>query len=208
MEAPSGEWQWDDKALIKPEDYLYRRVPNDPRYFKTEDRFSGAVCLMPIAFNLADADIDPEPEELSALEALDPPPQDVDDVRGRLGWGKKRASRAFRAWKEIKETGQKVDQAGCSVFIESLMRKHDIPTAALVDWSTNGVGRFTAGDVRNCGGGVVAREDRSDPLLGKAHGLVRSDSPGMRSGPAWSSLRNKLLDHVQYFAEDPGYAAS
>ncbi|SDE65056.1 hypothetical protein SAMN04488581_4451 [Mycolicibacterium neoaurum] len=208
MEAPSEDWQWDDKDLIGPEDVLYRRVPRDPRYFKTEDRFrNGAICLMPIAFNLADADIDPDPEEVSALQALDPPPQDVDDIRARLKWGKSRAIRAFRAWTEIQESGQQQDQAGCSIYIESLMRRNGIPTSALVDWSASGVGRFTAADVRKSGGGVVGREDQSDADLGKAHGLVRTQSPGMRSGPAWSGLRNKLLDHVQYFDADPGYAA-
>jgi hypothetical protein len=209
VEAPSEEWQWDDKALIKPDDFLYRRVPRDPRYFKTEDRFeNGSFCLMPIAFNLADADIDPDPEEVLILGALDPPPQNAEDVRTRLGWGKNRAIRAFRVWAEIDEFGQKQDQAGCSIHIESLMREHLIATSSLVDWSVSGVGRFTAADVRISGGGVVARKDESDPELGKAHGLVRSESPGMRSGPAWSGLRNKLLDHVQYFDEDPGYATT
>ena len=90
--------------------------------------------------------------------------------------------------------GRKVEQAGCSVQIESLMKRHGITAAALVDWETHVVGRFSVQNVRDAGGGVIAAEDYGDPVLGKVHGLVRTQSPGMK---AWSELRSKLLDRVQ-----------
>jgi DNA helicase HerA-like ATPase len=73
-------------------------------------------------------------------------------------------------------------------------KRHGITAAALVDWETHVVGRFSVQNVRDAGGGVIAAEDYGDPVLGKVHGLVRTQSPGMK---AWSELRSKLLDRVQ-----------
>lgn len=201
-----GEWRWDDSAL-KGEDVLYRRVPNDPKYLQTEDRFTGRRLLSPAALNLSEADYEAEPEDVVAVTELDPPPSDEEEVRVRLDWGKGRAMRAFRGWRE-EQSGVPQEHAGCSVQIESLMKRHAIPTSALADWleQGNGVGRFTVQDVRDAGGGVVAVEDTSDPVLGKAHGLVRTKSQNMKPKPEWSNLRKELLKKAEFVAADPGYS--
>jgi hypothetical protein len=40
------------------------------------------------------------PEDVDAVGRLDPPPENVEDVRVRLQWRKQRASNALRAWRE------------------------------------------------------------------------------------------------------------
>lgn len=150
-----AEWKHDD-AEIKSAETLYRRVPNKPSYFKTQNRFNGDICFSPAAFSLTDAD--------------------------------------------------HIPPAGCSTQLENLMIEHEIATADLVNWDTHVVGRFKVEHVRASGGGVVAHEDAEDEILGKAHGLLRTKSPGMRPKGEWSALRNKLLEHVEYFGTDPGYS--
>jgi hypothetical protein len=96
--------------------------------------------------------------------------------------------------------------AGASVQIESLMKTNVIPTYALVDWETHGVGRFHVVDVRNGLGGVVAFEDPDDEILGKVHGLLRTKSP-IFDRPEWSKIRSFILQAAVWFESDPGYEA-
>jgi len=42
----------------------------------------------------------PDPEDIAAITALDPPPTSVRDARERLGWRTDRASKAFKAWRK------------------------------------------------------------------------------------------------------------
>jgi hypothetical protein len=44
------------------------------------------------------------PEDIEAINALDPPPDTVEDARLRLGWRKQRAVNALRAWREQQNT--------------------------------------------------------------------------------------------------------
>jgi len=95
--------------------------------------------------------------------------------------------------------------AGCSVCLEGLMRIHEILTCDLADWETHGVGRFHAKDVRRGEGGIIASEDPDDPVLGKAHALLRTKSPGLPR-PEWNYVRSAILEHAVYFDSDPGYS--
>jgi hypothetical protein len=94
--------------------------------------------------------------------------------------------------------------AGLSIQIEGLMQKLEIPTAKLVNWDTHGVGRFHAGDVRRGRGGVIAFEDLSDEILGKAHGLIRTKSASLPR-PEWSAIRSELMQVAIWYESDPGY---
>jgi hypothetical protein len=40
------------------------------------------------------------PEDVAAVDALEPPPENVEDARQRLSWRKQRAANALRAWRE------------------------------------------------------------------------------------------------------------
>ena len=96
--------------------------------------------------------------------------------------------------------------AGCSVHLDSLLRAHEIPTSRLVaNWDTHGVGRFRAADVRRNGGGVIVSPDNDDTVLGPAHALLRTKSPGLPR-TEWSYIRSAILDEAVYFDSDPGYA--
>jgi hypothetical protein len=53
-------------------------------------------------------------EDIAAIDALDPPPETVEDARARLNWRKQRAANALRAWREQQhsmETQQRL--CGC-----------------------------------------------------------------------------------------------
>jgi hypothetical protein len=41
----------------------------------------------------------PDPEDVAAIAALDPPPATITDARARLGWRNDRTGKAFKAWK-------------------------------------------------------------------------------------------------------------
>lgn len=196
-----AEWRWDDEQLQR-DDVLYRRVPNKPDYFSTQERFTGAVCFHPVAFNLSDYDYDAPESDIDRVADLDPPPSDFEDVRERLDWGKARAKRGFRGWEE-RQAGLSYEHAGCSVQIDSLMQIHELETAALADWGNEVVGLFRVGDVRDSGGGVIACEDPTDDELGRAHGLIRTVSPNMKPPSAYAALRSKLLERVVYVDRDP-----
>lgn len=99
---------------------------------------------------------------------------------------------------------KELPNAGCSVQIETLMKHHEIPTFKLVNWETHGVGRFHVRDVRRGKGGVVALEDPNDPVLGKAHGLIRTASSAFPRAE-WSDIRSQLLERAIWYDSDPGY---
>lgn len=184
---------------------LYRRVPNKPEYFKTQNRFTGDICFNPVAFNLGDYDYETSETDIDTVASLDPPPANFEDVRERLGWGKGRAKRGFRGWEE-RQAGLSYEHAGCSVQVDSLMERHRLPTTALADWGNEVVGRIYVSDVRESGGGVIACEDPTDTALGKAHGLIRTQSPNMKPPSDYAALRSRLLERVVYFDRDPSGA--
>ena len=45
----------------------------------------------------------PDHDDVAELDALDPPPRSVDDVRSRLRWGSDRATLALRAWRVLRD---------------------------------------------------------------------------------------------------------
>jgi hypothetical protein len=98
-------------------------------------------------------------------------------------------------------------EGGLSVHLEYLLRRHEIKTADLVaDWNEFGVARFHVRDLRACGGGIIEKEDPEDEVLGKAHALMRSTSPGMKARGAWASARKLVLERAIYFDVDPGFS--
>lgn len=97
---------------------------------------------------------------------------------------------------------------GLSTYIESILAESRILTIDMVDWDKYGLARFYVSTLRECGGGIVADEDKSDPVLGVAHGLLRTKQPDLGSRAAkreWSNIRSDLLDHAVYYDSDPGY---
>jgi hypothetical protein len=42
----------------------------------------------------------PDPDDITAIAELDPPPASVKEARERLGWRNDRTGKAFRAWKK------------------------------------------------------------------------------------------------------------
>ncbi|WP_156517433.1 hypothetical protein [Rhodococcus sp. LB1] len=104
-------------------------------------------------------------------------------------------------------TRDKGPEGGLSAHLEYLLRRHGIQTADLVDdWDTFGVARFHVRDLREGGGGIIEKEDPDDAIIGKAHALMRSASPGMKARGAWASARKLVLERAVYFESDPGYS--
>lgn len=172
--AEPVEWTYDDPSIPHGE-VLYRRVPKDEEPKKHYFDFATTV----------------------------------DRISGEkcLGKGAFSLTTPDKTHAEEGPSG-----AGLSVQIESLMRLNGIPTSDLVDWETHGVGRFHADDVRRGleedptrgRGGVVAFEDPTDDVLGKAHGLLRTQSPDSPRSE-WSDIRSKLLSAAIWYDSDPGY---
>lgn len=93
------------------------------------------------------------------------------------------------------------DPDGLSVSIHSLIRRHGLKTFNLCNWDTHGVARFQARHVRPDLGLVADETD--DPLIGKAHGLIRGPE-GKPSKSVWNRVRDEILENVVYFDSDPG----
>ena len=89
---------------------------------------------------------------------------------------------------------------GLSVSIHSLIRRHGLKTFNLCNWDTHGVARFKAGHVRP-ELGVVA-DETDEPLIGKAHGLIRGPE-GKPPKSSWNKVRDEILENVVYFDSDP-----
>lgn len=90
---------------------------------------------------------------------------------------------------------------GLSVSIHGLIRRHGLKTCHLCkDWGRHGVARFEARYVRPDAG--VTADPTEDPLIGKAHGLVRGPT-GKPPREIWNSIRDAILQNLDYFESDP-----
>lgn len=91
---------------------------------------------------------------------------------------------------------------GLSVLIQGLIRRHGLKTCHLcADWSTHGVARFEVRHLRPSTGVIEDRTD--DPLIGKAHGLIRGPD-GIPPPEVWNPIRDHILANLKYFESDPG----
>lgn len=95
----------------------------------------------------------------------------------------------------------KTEPDGLSISILGLIRRHALKTCDLCkDWTTHGVARFEAGHVRPTTG--VTEQPTDDPLIGKAHGLIRGPD-GIPSPGVWNTVRDEILHKLEYFESDP-----
>jgi hypothetical protein len=94
---------------------------------------------------------------------------------------------------------------GLSISIHSLISRHGLKTRHLCEnWSTHGVARFEVRHLRP-NTGVIANET-DDPLMGKAHGLIRAPD-GIPTRSVWNKVRDDILQNLDYFESDPGISA-
>lgn len=90
---------------------------------------------------------------------------------------------------------------GLSVSIRTLILRHRLKTGNLCkNWETHGVARFRVGVLRPDTG--IIEDPTDDPLIGKAHGLIRAPN-GKPARAVWNEVRNKILKNVEYFEADP-----
>ncbi|WP_341258211.1 hypothetical protein [Gordonia malaquae] len=90
---------------------------------------------------------------------------------------------------------------GLSGYLDYLMDQHGVPAARLVDdWTLHGIARFTVGDLREGGAGIIESVDPDDGDRGKAHALARCRAPGMQKPKsAWKSARRVALERAVYY---------
>ncbi|WP_142391442.1 hypothetical protein [Mycobacterium sp. ENV421] len=90
---------------------------------------------------------------------------------------------------------------GLSISIRGLLVRHGLKTFDLCkDWSTHGVARFAARHVRSETG--VIENPTDDPLVGRAHGLIRGPD-GIPTPSVWNKVRDRILGNLDYFESDP-----
>lgn len=94
---------------------------------------------------------------------------------------------------------------GLSVYVHQLICRHGLKTCHLCEnWDTHGVARFEARCVRPAAG--VIEDPTEDPLIGKAHGLVRGPN-GKPPREVWNNIRDEILHSLDYFDSDPAESA-
>lgn len=95
----------------------------------------------------------------------------------------------------------RLDPDGMSIQIDSLLTLCPATRDDLCEWGIYGIGVFEARVPRASGGGVIASEDLEDPVLGRAHGLVR---PKVQSDKIqWKAIRKELIKHTKWFPQAP-----
>lgn len=121
-----------------------------------------------------------------------------------LGSHRYRAGKIHITWTpDLPDAGFSIKQEpdGLSISIHGLVSRYQLRTRDLCkDWNAHGVARFMVCHIRPDTG--VIGDETDDPLMGKAHGLIRGPD-GIPPQGVWNKVRDDILQNLDYFESEP-----